>query len=70
MSVLACDRRDCENVMCDRLSLRYGYICDDCFNELVALHAPSVEEFMDIPRNVLDLSESAKEKFSREFPRV
>ena len=34
MSVLACDRKGCENVMCDRYSHPYGYICDDCFDEM------------------------------------
>lgn len=48
MGVLACDRRGCNNVMCDRLSHRYGYICNDCFEQLVSL-GPSIdiEEFMD-----------------------
>lgn len=36
MSVLACDRQDCRNVMCDRLILEGSrYICDDCFDELL-----------------------------------
>ena len=36
MGVLACDRAGCVNIMCDRLSGHYGYICDECFEELVA----------------------------------
>ena len=35
MSVLACDRNGCDNVMCDRLSHEYGYICHECFKDLV-----------------------------------
>ena len=34
MGVLACDRDNCKNVMCDRYSNEYGYICNECFNEL------------------------------------
>jgi hypothetical protein len=34
MGVLACDRRGCTNIMCDRLGPG-GYICDDCFKKLV-----------------------------------
>ena len=34
MGVLACDRSGCENVMCDRYSNTYGYICNSCFDEL------------------------------------
>lgn len=37
MSVLACNRKGCDNIMCDRLSLKHGYICNECFDELVAL---------------------------------
>ena len=36
VSVLACNRGDCENVMCDRLILgNSAYICNSCFIELV-----------------------------------
>jgi len=34
MGVKGCDRNGCENVMCDRCSNKYGYICSDCFEEL------------------------------------
>lgn len=37
MSVMRCNRGDCENVMCDRLSHSYGYICNECFEELIGL---------------------------------
>lgn len=54
MSVLPCNRHGCENIMCDRHSIEYGYICDECFEELVALkkampHA-TTDEFMDSPK--------------------
>ena len=35
MGVMTCNRRDCENIMCERHSCEYGYICDECFDELV-----------------------------------
>lgn len=38
MGVNECDRRGCENIMCDRLIVNNNYyICDDCWKELVAL---------------------------------
>jgi len=37
MGVIPCDRVGCENIMCSRLSDRYGYLCWECFDELVAL---------------------------------
>ena len=45
MGVLTCDRRGCENVMCDRGNGQY-YICWDCFEELVKLGVKTnIEEF-------------------------
>ncbi len=52
MGVMACSRRGCESVMCDRYSLRYGYICSGCFDELC--HAGvnvSIDYFMANERN-------------------
>lgn len=37
MSVLACGRGNCPNIMCNRLILEGSrYICDECWDELVA----------------------------------
>jgi len=50
MSVLACNRNSCENVMCDYYSHRFGYLCSYCFEELNQLKPKSYEEieaFMD-----------------------
>ena len=47
MSVLACNRLGCENIMCDRYSYKYGYICNECFNELLSTQDLTIEEFMD-----------------------
>lgn len=59
MSVLACSRSNCEELMCERLILdRTMYICSDCFEELIAFKATwnnsmtvaevryAIEEFM------------------------
>ncbi len=35
MGVKECNRSGCENILCDRLSDRFGYICNECFNELI-----------------------------------
>lgn len=34
MGVLACSRSDCDNIMCELISDEYGYICNECFEEL------------------------------------
>jgi hypothetical protein len=47
MGVMECDRVGCTNILCDRWSPQYGYICDECFDELVTLgRGVNVEEFM------------------------
>ena len=51
MGVLACDRVYCENIMCSRVSDDYGYICDDCFHDLVGYYQSdpqiSIRRFMN-----------------------
>lgn len=32
MSVLACERRNCQNIMC-RTIIKNHYVCDDCLSE-------------------------------------
>ena len=36
MGVLPCIRNNCDNIMCDRYSTEYGYLCWECFNELIS----------------------------------
>lgn len=51
MGMLNCSRRGCSNIMCYRYSPQYGYICDDCFDELVALGSDmDIERFLEEPR--------------------
>ena len=48
MGVLACDRKGCDNIMCDRYSHEYGYICWECFCEMEeSKDFKSIEEFMN-----------------------
>ncbi len=70
MSVLRCDRNGCENIMCDRYSNTHGYICNECFKELVESGADTnIYKFMRSLKNKIDDSqETAFEKFDRIFP--
>lgn len=37
MGVMACSRRGCRNILCDKLILDYEkYICHECYDELLA----------------------------------
>lgn len=53
MSVLKCNRKGCENIMCDRYSRIYGYICDSCFDELSnnEFFRGSIDDFMYTPKD-------------------
>ena len=59
--MMSCDRSGCDNIMCDRYSREYGYICYECFEELVE-SGPET--------NVKEFMESYKQKVSKEFARA
>ena len=66
MSVLPCNRKGCENIMCDRLSSEYGYICESCFQEL--LHSNmDVKNFMNTEKNTLRDQKYREEYLNKEF---
>ena len=46
MGVLECDRRGCDNIMCDRYSDKYGYICWECYSEMVESGTTCIGDFM------------------------
>lgn len=65
MSVLACNRNGCDNIMCDRYSDKYGYICWECYIELVGLNI-SPKEFMNLPKDWKE--EEPKYDYDKIFP--
>jgi len=68
MSVMACSRRGCEHVMCDRYSSKHGYICGDCFSELLESGLDTnIKEFMDSEPGSTILEESI-DRYLKEFP--
>ena len=68
MGVLACWRYECENIMCDRYSPTFGYICDDCFDELVKLGPETnIGNFMNTPKGSIELTIDSYEYFNDEF---
>lgn len=66
MSVLACNRASCDNIMCYRYSNNFGYICSDCFEELVQTGSPDIETFMNTPRD--RKLKILLEVYQKEFP--
>ena len=61
MSDLECNRIGCENIMCERYSNIYGYICNDCYSEMVIAQAIignfSIKKFMETPKHEIDDSD-------------
>ncbi|MNQ34020.1 hypothetical protein D3C85_474680 [compost metagenome] len=52
MSVLACDRNGCDNIMCDFYSPQFGYICYNCREELLETQGTmSIGQFMETPKS-------------------
>lgn len=53
MGVMRCNRIDCENILCDKHSDEFGYICNSCFEELIkhcvvkGVNKRIVSDFMD-----------------------
>lgn len=73
MSVLACSRAGCHNIMCDRLSKDYGYICDECFTEYLLSVGVPAHAFMNTLKgislampNSIEHEERAEKEFSRQ----
>jgi len=53
MGVMACNRKGCDNIMCQRYSGKSGYICGECYIELLEQDPKNpgdVEEFMNTPK--------------------
>jgi hypothetical protein len=34
MGVMPCSKEGCTTILCDRYSTEFGYICNDCYEEL------------------------------------
>jgi hypothetical protein len=65
MGVRGCDRKDCIEILCDLYSNKYGYICDECFEELINTGAETnIETFMK--SNKINIKE-AEARYSAVF---
>jgi len=68
MSVLSCSVGYCPNIMCDRYSHKYGHICDECFDKLVALGTGTdLDEFMGGDYKVMVDEDNSYNYFNKIF---
>lgn len=44
MGVREFNRQKCDNIMFDMYNSKYGYICNDCFDELLNSDVPLIAE--------------------------
>lgn len=71
MGVMQCDRKECENIMCDRYSDKHGYICNECFEELCTRdRIISAEVFMKTRRPEVLPKINVTEHYDKVFPRT
>lgn len=47
MGVMQCNRNGCNTVLCNLLSDTHGYICTNCYNELMDGAERNVKTFMN-----------------------
>jgi len=58
MSVLSCHRKNCPNILCDKYSSIFGYICNECFTEMCSAQKNdelfTIEKFMQSDKYKLE----------------
>ena len=68
MGVLACCRKDCENIVCERYSHEFGYLCDECFDELVnSGPITDIRHFIETERPSSTVHLEANARYSQVF---
>lgn len=67
MGVLACDRHQCDNIMCDRYSHEFGYLCNTCFAELLEANSVGFYKFMQTNPGTFGGSEIHRRNCESEF---
>ena len=69
MSVFSCARRGCHNTMCNRLSQEHGYICDECYEELVASGpTTNIADFLTGYKPSASSEKEARARYNAAFP--
>lgn len=71
MGVKGCNRTGCDHILCDRYSTEFGYICGECFEDLVRKGVESsINVFMAVVKPPVqdEDRELAQRRFEQEFP--
>jgi len=61
MGVMQCNRKGCDNILCNKYSSYYGYICEHCFDDLKKFVISRVRMgSYDVPQMVKTFMETPK----------
>lgn len=71
MSVIQCDKEGCDNIMSEYESQKHGYLCEQCYETLVASGPnTNIEKFMGkTPTWSLERERKAEQRYSKVFKR-
>lgn len=72
MSVLECDRRGCDEIMCEHYSHEYGYLCNRCLIELIEVGPVDIDIWMNTTKKnddpwLSDWSGHVRNKFETRY---
>lgn len=68
MKVVWCNRKGCTSALCSSYSQKYGYICDECLDELCKQHPDvSIEQFMNTKKQTTLQKQKTAEQFRKLF---
>ena len=63
MGVMNCYRKGCDNIMCDRHSDEYGYICYECNKELNVLLKDNLDNYHEVIKSFMNNDKKNKLKY-------
>jgi hypothetical protein len=71
MGVTKCSRDGCNDTRCDRHSKKYGDICNDCYEELLAIYPYiDIETFMNFTKEEDEIMKINKDFVNAIFPKL
>lgn len=59
MGVMPCRKEGCNSIQCRKYNPKFGYICNECFNNLIkycnykkSISETTIQEFMDMDKSI------------------
>lgn len=70
MGLMICNRKGCYRVMCDLYSHKFGYICSNCYHELIESKM-EIKDFMQTAKEDMPIKRTISiEEIEAEFQDV